>query len=496
MLPSSSNNNIFTTPQLPSASSSTPSGNNGMIPSFQSNNNNNTSSSSSVDSQQQQHQYSSHLQPTFSNHPPYHSIHSTASNGPGLSHHQHHHGHHQASLQPPIPIMNGNQKIPNANNRFVFPTHPSMLMMSNPSQHPYMPPHHGGVMPSSSTAQQPPSQYSQEVVSNSRTIPPNVNNIPMNTTVKYSNSTIMNNKYSTTIADNSIPTTTPQESYISTTVPSTALPVWQNLVSEMVNPTSKKPKNELPLARIKKIMKSDEEVRTKTMISAEAPVLFAKACEMFIIELTLHAWVHTEESKRRTLQRNDIAAAIGKTDIFDFLIDIVPRENEKPATNSNSHQQSSHSHHQHASNSAGKGVSATASYHHNQQTSLPQQQQLIDPQEEHNTVEEEIDDEDGFQIDDEDDTHSDDEFEPPQQDITPTKNEDVSKLLLPSLDPKNMSGENSIKFVPGLGVIGSSQKQVNIERETSAILVDAPELTSEPSQFLDDSQTFLPLDNQ
>jgi Histone-like transcription factor (CBF/NF-Y) and archaeal histone len=30
-------------------------------------------------------------------------------------------------------------------------------------------------------------------------------------------------------------------------------------------------------------MKSDEDVR---MISAEAPVLFAKACEMFILELT------------------------------------------------------------------------------------------------------------------------------------------------------------------------------------------------------------------
>mmetsp|Transcript_15990 Transcript_15990/g.34583 ORF Transcript_15990/g.34583 Transcript_15990/m.34583 type:complete len:311 (+) Transcript_15990:61-993(+) len=79
----------------------------------------------------------------------------------------------------------------------------------------------------------------------------------------------------------------------------------------------------LPLARIKKIMKSDEDVR---MISAEAPVLFAKACEMFIVELTLRAWAQTEEAKRRTLQRSDISLAIQKTDIFDFLIDIVPRE--------------------------------------------------------------------------------------------------------------------------------------------------------------------------
>mmetsp|Transcript_13978 Transcript_13978/g.33007 ORF Transcript_13978/g.33007 Transcript_13978/m.33007 type:complete len:268 (-) Transcript_13978:275-1078(-) len=83
--------------------------------------------------------------------------------------------------------------------------------------------------------------------------------------------------------------------------------------------------HQLPLARIKKIMKSDEDVR---MISAEAPALFAKACEMFILEITIRSWIHSEENKRRTLQRNDIAAAITKTDIFDFLVDIVPREDK------------------------------------------------------------------------------------------------------------------------------------------------------------------------
>ncbi|CAI5457718.1 unnamed protein product [Closterium sp. Yama58-4] len=70
-------------------------------------------------------------------------------------------------------------------------------------------------------------------------------------------------------------------------------------------------------------MKADEDVR---MISAEAPVVFAKACEMFILELTLRSWIHTEENKRRTLQKNDIAGAITRTDIFDFLVDIVPRD--------------------------------------------------------------------------------------------------------------------------------------------------------------------------
>ncbi|KAK9104131.1 hypothetical protein Scep_020975 [Stephania cephalantha] len=84
--------------------------------------------------------------------------------------------------------------------------------------------------------------------------------------------------------------------------------------------------HQLPLARIKKIMKADEDVR---MISAEAPILFAKACELFILELTIRSWLHAEENKRRTLQKNDIAAAITRTDIFDFLVDIVPRDDIK-----------------------------------------------------------------------------------------------------------------------------------------------------------------------
>ncbi|OIW16807.1 hypothetical protein TanjilG_00081 [Lupinus angustifolius] len=44
-----------------------------------------------------------------------------------------------------------------------------------------------------------------------------------------------------------------------------------------------------------------------------------KACELFILELT----IHTEENKRRTLQKNDIATAITRTDIFDFLVDEI-----------------------------------------------------------------------------------------------------------------------------------------------------------------------------
>uniref|UniRef100_A0A7R9XRB7 Transcription factor CBF/NF-Y/archaeal histone domain-containing protein n=1 Tax=Ostreococcus sp. 'lucimarinus' TaxID=242159 RepID=A0A7R9XRB7_9CHLO len=97
---------------------------------------------------------------------------------------------------------------------------------------------------------------------------------------------------------------------------------WREMMIE-IQQTNDFKNHLLPLARIKKIMKSDEDVR---MISSEAPVLFAKACEMFVLELTTRAWAHAQENKRRTLQRSDVAAAITKTDIFDFLVDIVPRE--------------------------------------------------------------------------------------------------------------------------------------------------------------------------
>ena len=67
-------------------------------------------------------------------------------------------------------------------------------------------------------------------------------------------------------------------------------------------------------------MKSDEDVR---MIRAEAPVLFAKACELFILELTLRAYCNSENTDRRNLQKEDIFAAVKNTDIFDFLDDVL-----------------------------------------------------------------------------------------------------------------------------------------------------------------------------
>ena len=103
---------------------------------------------------------------------------------------------------------------------------------------------------------------------------------------------------------------------------------WTGQLREMHSLGTNKPQNEqdfknhndLPLARIKRIMKSDEDVR---MIAAEAPVLFAKACEMFILEMTLRSWHYSENNRRKTLTKDDVRECIGYTDIFDFLVDVI-----------------------------------------------------------------------------------------------------------------------------------------------------------------------------
>ncbi|XP_012078033.1 nuclear transcription factor Y subunit C-2 isoform X2 [Jatropha curcas] len=100
---------------------------------------------------------------------------------------------------------------------------------------------------------------------------------------------------------------------------------WNQQLLEIQTTSACKTHHQLPLARIKRIMKSDGEVK---MISADTPILFSKACELFILELTLRAWLQTEECKRRTLQRCDIARAIRHDDALDFLVDVVPHDHD------------------------------------------------------------------------------------------------------------------------------------------------------------------------
>lgn len=42
--------------------------------------------------------------------------------------------------------------------------------------------------------------------------------------------------------------------------------------------------------------------------------------------MTLRAWMHTHDNRRKTIQKADVAAGAGKSEMFDFLIDILPRD--------------------------------------------------------------------------------------------------------------------------------------------------------------------------
>ncbi|KAK7245822.1 hypothetical protein RIF29_40674 [Crotalaria pallida] len=99
---------------------------------------------------------------------------------------------------------------------------------------------------------------------------------------------------------------------------------WAKQYHEIMTTTDFK-SHKLPLTRIKRVMKSNEEV---SMVSGEVPIFFAKACEMFISELTMKAWANTDENKRRTLQKEDIAAAIERTEVFDFLAHVVSNDDD------------------------------------------------------------------------------------------------------------------------------------------------------------------------
>ncbi|KAK6362053.1 hypothetical protein TWF730_005753 [Orbilia blumenaviensis] len=131
---------------------------------------------------------------------------------------------------------------------------------------------------------------------------------------------------------------------------------WEHSIMSLESEEHDYKSHQLPLARIKKVMKADPEVK---MISAEAPILFAKGCDMFITEVTMRAWIHAEENKRRTLQRSDIANALAKSDMYDFLIDIVPRE-----------EATSHTKRSTAGGTGAASSAASASSHH----PAPQQQ--------------------------------------------------------------------------------------------------------------------------
>ncbi|KAL0486839.1 DNA polymerase epsilon subunit 4 [Acrasis kona] len=82
---------------------------------------------------------------------------------------------------------------------------------------------------------------------------------------------------------------------------------------------------DLPLARVKRIMKSDADVK---LISQEAVILVAKAAECLIEHLASEAFKHTQSDNRKTLQYKDLSATVKSSEVFDFLEEIIPERTQ------------------------------------------------------------------------------------------------------------------------------------------------------------------------
>ena len=89
-------------------------------------------------------------------------------------------------------------------------------------------------------------------------------------------------------------------------------------------PTKKLAINEVPLARIKRIMKQDSIDPAPRMISVPAILIMAHVSLEFTRLLTSIAWTFfATQDKRNTLQTKDLHHAVHSSQCFDFLIDIL-----------------------------------------------------------------------------------------------------------------------------------------------------------------------------
>lgn len=78
----------------------------------------------------------------------------------------------------------------------------------------------------------------------------------------------------------------------------------------------------LPLARIKKLMRVEENVKN---IAGEVAYIFSKITETFLEELTLRAWQTTKTKNRKVVQCSDIYQATKTSEIYDFLVYIITK---------------------------------------------------------------------------------------------------------------------------------------------------------------------------
>lgn len=92
--------------------------------------------------------------------------------------------------------------------------------------------------------------------------------------------------------------------------------LWKNHNQEVEQMRDFK-NHQLPLTRMKRMMKANRDVK---LVSSEAPVVLSKACEMFIHDLILRAWLDAQENHVCTIETINIYDAICRVDNYKFLI--------------------------------------------------------------------------------------------------------------------------------------------------------------------------------
>lgn len=80
---------------------------------------------------------------------------------------------------------------------------------------------------------------------------------------------------------------------------------------------------DLPITRIKRIMKQDSCDPQPTMVSVGAVTAMAYVVQLFIGTATSLAWHLAQNAKRNTLQLRDLQGAFASMNNFDFLVDIL-----------------------------------------------------------------------------------------------------------------------------------------------------------------------------
>ncbi|KCZ82336.1 hypothetical protein H312_00359 [Anncaliia algerae PRA339] len=101
---------------------------------------------------------------------------------------------------------------------------------------------------------------------------------------------------------------------------------WGNKNEEIESNENFFLKHDLPLARIKKLMRVEEDVKN---IGGEVTPLFSKITQTFIEEVTIKALDKAYNRKKRIIQKSDINDVFSSSEIYDFLHFLIPFNNHK-----------------------------------------------------------------------------------------------------------------------------------------------------------------------